>query len=86
MEVVLRHYAVHALAPILIAAVAGSVVSRLYFGNITEFVLPVHTQEFYVELPAYILLGAVCAVVARSRIHIFEPTRQAGKSFAVLCV
>jgi CIC family chloride channel protein len=69
MEVVLRHYAVHALAPILIASVAGSVVSRLYFGNITEFVLPVHTQEFYIELPAFVLLGAVCAVVAVSLIR-----------------
>ena len=69
MEVVLRHYAVHALAPILIASVAGSVVSRLYFGNITEFILPVHTQDFYIELPAYILLGAVCAVVAVSLIR-----------------
>lgn len=64
LEVVLRHYAVHALAPILIAAVSGSVISRLYFGNITEFILPVHAQEFYVELPAFILLGAVCALVA----------------------
>lgn len=64
MEVVLRHYAVHALAPILIAAVSGSVVSRLYFGNITEFSLPTHNQDFYVELPAFILLGVVSALVA----------------------
>jgi CIC family chloride channel protein len=69
MEVVLRHYAVHALAPILIAAVSGSVVSRLYFGNITEFSLPVHTQDFYIELPAFVLLGAVCALVAVSLIR-----------------
>jgi CIC family chloride channel protein len=68
LEVVLRHYAVQALAPILIASVAGTVVSRLYFGNITEFTLPVHTQEFYVELPAHLLLGFVSALVAVSLI------------------
>ena len=61
LEVVLRHYAVHAIAPIMIAAVSGSVVSRLYFGNITEFNLPAHSADFYIELPAYILLGFVCA-------------------------
>lgn len=64
MEVVLRHYAVHALAPIMIAAVSGSVVSRLYFGNITEFELPLHSTEFYIELPAFILLGVVCAIAS----------------------
>tara|TARA_B110000208_G_C11800298_1_gene441739 strand:+ start:3650 stop:5320 length:1671 start_codon:yes stop_codon:yes gene_type:complete len=66
LEVVLRHYAVQALAPILIASVAGTVVSRLYFGNVTEFTLPVHTQDFYIELPAHLLLGIVSAFVAVS--------------------
>ena len=53
LEVVLRHYAIQALAQILIASVAGTVISRLYFGNVTEFTLPVHTQDFYIELPAH---------------------------------
>lgn len=66
LEVVLRHYAIQALAPILIASVAGTVISRLYFGNVTEFTLPVHTQDFYIELPAHLLLGIVCAFVAVS--------------------
>ncbi len=64
LEVVLRHFAVHAFAPITIAAVAGTVVSRLEFGNITEFTLPPHSPEFYVELPAFLLLGLVCGLVA----------------------
>ncbi len=64
LEVVLRHFAVHAFAPITIAAVAGTVVSRLEFGNITEFMLPPHSPEFYAELPAFMLLGLVCGLVA----------------------
>ncbi len=64
MEVVLRHFAVRAFAPITIAAVAGTVVSRLEFGNITEFTLPPHSPEFYAELPAFLLLGLVCGLVA----------------------
>ncbi len=65
LEVVLRHYAVRAFAPIAIAAIAGTVISRLEFGNVTEFRLPVEgSVAFYVELPAFLLLGLVCGLVA----------------------
>ncbi len=65
LEVVLRHFAVHAFAPIVIASVAGTVVSRLSFGDVPEFSLPLANQlEFYVELPAFLLLGAICGLVA----------------------
>lgn len=65
LEVVLRHFAVHAFAPIVIAAVAGTVISRLEFGDVTEFVLPGEAMlQFYVELPAFLVLGLVCGVVA----------------------
>ena len=65
LEVVLRHFAVHAFAPIVIASVAGTVINRLAFGDVTEFVLPVqNTLAFYVELPAFLLLGLVCGLVA----------------------
>ena len=65
LEVVLRHFAVHAFAPIVIASVAGTVINRLTFGDITEFLLPrEETLEFYVELPAYLLLGLVSGLVA----------------------
>ncbi|GLQ34857.1 chloride channel protein [Amylibacter marinus] len=68
MEVVLRHYAIHALAPIMIASVSGAVISRLYFGNVTEFTLPGHVADFYLELPAHLLLGIISALVAVSLI------------------
>lgn len=65
LEVVLRHFAVHAFAPIVIASVAGTVVSRLEFGNVTEFALPItNTLDFYAELPAFLLLGLLCGLVA----------------------
>ncbi|THD73327.1 chloride channel protein [Thalassobius vesicularis] len=65
LEVVLRHFAVHAFAPIAIASVAGTIINRLEFGGVTEFHLPEgNTLEFYVELPAFILLGLICGVVA----------------------
>ena len=65
LEVVLRHFAVHAFAPIVIASAAGTVINRLAFGDVTEFVLPVQNDlAFYVELPAFLLLGLTCGLVA----------------------
>ncbi|GGL67019.1 chloride channel protein [Wenxinia marina] len=65
LEVVLRHYAVHAFAPIAIASVAGAVISRLTFGDVQEFDLPVQSAlGFYVELPAFLILGLICGAVA----------------------
>ena len=65
MEVVLRHFAVHALAPITVAAAAGSVISRIHFGDVTEFELAEQSAlAFYAELPAFVLLGLTCGLVA----------------------
>lgn len=65
LEVVLRHFAVHAFAPIVIASVAGTVINRLEFGDVTEFVLPgSRVLQFYVELPAFMLLGLSCGLIA----------------------
>jgi CIC family chloride channel protein len=65
LEVVLRHFAVHAFSPIVIASVAGTVIDRLFFGDMTEFSLPgTSVLEFYVELPAFLILGLVCGLVA----------------------
>ncbi|WP_439141285.1 chloride channel protein [Planktotalea sp.] len=65
LEVILRHFAVHAFAPIVIASAAGTVINRLVFGDTAEFALPGTTAlEFYAELPAYLILGLVCGLVA----------------------
>ena len=64
LEVVLRHFAVHAFAPIVIASVAGTLAGRWQMGNVTEFALPTANIGFYVELPAFLLLGLVCGLVA----------------------
>ena len=65
LEVVLRHFAGHAFAPIVIASVAGTVINRLAFGDVTEFTLPdASALEFYAELPAFLILGLICGLVA----------------------
>ncbi|WP_136634903.1 chloride channel protein [Pseudooceanicola onchidii] len=65
LEVVLRHFAIHAFAPIVIASVAGTVINRLEFGGVTEFTLTTGSiLHFYEELPAFLILGAICGLVA----------------------
>ena len=65
LEVVLRHFAVHSFAPIVIASVAGTVINRLEFGDVTEFTLMEEgALAFYVELPAFLILGLVSGLVA----------------------
>ncbi|NOD74759.1 MULTISPECIES: chloride channel protein [unclassified Ruegeria] len=65
LEVVLRHFAVHAFAPIVIASVAGTVINRLEYGDVTEFTLDTPgSLQFYVELPAFLILGLICGFVA----------------------
>lgn len=65
LEVVLRHFAVHAFAPIVVASAAGTVISRLAFGDVTEFILIEEgILAFYVELPAFLILGMLSGLLA----------------------
>jgi len=56
-EVILRHFAMHAFGPIVVASVSAAVVSRIHLGNVTEFTLPQHVIGFYWEIPALMILG-----------------------------
>lgn len=64
LEVILRHFAVTAFAPIAIAGVTGAVVGRVHRGDVTQFVLPEQNIGFYIELPAFALLGLVSGFAA----------------------
>ncbi|MFT4960018.1 MAG: CIC family chloride channel protein [Paracoccaceae bacterium] len=71
LEVVLRHFAVHAFAPIVIASVAGTVITRLEFGDVTEFAMTTPgALQFYVELPAFLILGLLCGLIAVVLMHL----------------
>jgi CIC family chloride channel protein len=78
LEVVLRHYAVHAFGPIVAASIAGAVISRVHMGDVTEYTLPIHTLEFYWEIPAFALLGGVCGLVAVIMIRAMFLAERAG--------
>lgn len=63
-EVILRHYAMSAFVPIVIASAAGSLVGRVFIGDVAAFQIPSYSIISYWEMPAFALLGVVAAVVA----------------------
>ncbi len=70
LEVVLRHFAVHAFAPIAIASVTGAIISRLAIGDSPEFtIFSLTALRFYAEIPAFMILGLICGLVAYAQIR-----------------
>jgi len=63
-EVVIGHYALSAFAPIVIASVAGTAVSRSWFGNFPAFPIGEHVIGSYWELPLYAGLGLLIGFAA----------------------
>lgn len=68
-EVVLRHYALKAFAPVVIASVAGTVVSRAYFGDFPAFIIAEHAIASLWEFPAFAGLGIAAGIVAVVFMH-----------------
>ncbi len=63
-EVILGHFAMSAFVPLVISAVIASVISRGWFGEAPAFIVPDFHITSYWEIPAFALLGVVCALVA----------------------
>ncbi|MFZ1813919.1 MAG: chloride channel protein [Rhizobiaceae bacterium] len=63
-EVILGHYAVRSFVPIVISSVSGTILSRLWFGDVAAFSVPAYQITSFWEFPAFALLGLVCALVS----------------------
>lgn len=63
-EVILGHYSMRSFVPIVIASTAGSIISRIWFGDSAAFFLPDYQVTSYWEFPAFVLLGVTAAFVA----------------------
>lgn len=64
LEVIIGHYALQAFAPIVIAAIAGTLTSRAYFGDFPAFTISDYTIASPLEFPAFLLLGVLSALLA----------------------
>lgn len=64
MEVVLLEYSIRGFIPIILASVAGAVVSRLIFGDAPAFDVPPLAMGSLWELPYIVLLGLVAGLMS----------------------
>ncbi len=63
LEVVIGHYALAAFAPIVMASLAATIVSRQIYGDFPAFEIPVYLVSYF-EFPAFALLGVAAALSA----------------------
>ncbi|PIW25946.1 MAG: chloride channel protein [Rhodospirillales bacterium CG15_BIG_FIL_POST_REV_8_21_14_020_66_15] len=68
-EVVIGHYALKAFAPVVVASVAGTAISRHWFGNFPAFALVDNPLASFWEFPAFIGLGVASALCAILMMH-----------------
>jgi len=64
LEVVVGHYTLFAFAPIVIASVTATVITRIFVGDSPAFFVPDYVINSFLEVPAFVLLGIVCAAIA----------------------
>ena len=79
LEVVIGHYALSAFAPIVIASVIGTIISRVHFGDFPAFVVPSHIIQSFWEFPAFALLGVASALVAMAFMRAVMLVQDAGE-------
>lgn len=63
MEVVLREYKVHIFIPVMLAAVAGSLITEQIFGPTTEFAMLIPVNIEPATLPSVVLFGLLLGVI-----------------------
>ena len=76
LEVVIGSYGLKNFAPVVVASVTGTIVSRSYFGDFPAFTIPAHEITSFLEFPAFAILGAVSAGVAIALVWSIDVVRK----------
>jgi len=63
-EVILGHFSIRTFVPLVLSSVVATIISQAWFGNVAAFIVPSYSIASYYEVPAFVLLGIVAAVVA----------------------
>jgi chloride channel protein, CIC family len=69
LEVVIGHYAVGAFAPIVLASLVATIISRQIYGDFPAFSIPSYSLSYF-EFPAFAMLGVAAAVLAVSFVRL----------------
>lgn len=76
MEVLMFQYTVAGFAPVLLATVIATALSRLVFGDDLAFSVPEFAMGSLAELPLVLLMGLLCGGLAGFFIHLLRATSQ----------
>ena len=64
LEVVVGSFALHAFGPAVLSALSATLISRAILGDQQVFVIPEQVIAHVLEFPAFLILGAICGLVA----------------------
>jgi chloride channel protein, CIC family len=79
-EVVIGHYALRAFAPIVISSVAGTALSRAWFGDFPAFALAETPLASFWEFPVFVVLGLMSGGVAMIFMHSIVLAQRLGQA------
>ena len=82
-EVVIGHYALKSFAPVVMASVAGTAVSRSYFGDFPAFLISKHNISSFWELFSFSGLGVVAGIAAMLFMRAIIVANDAGRKIPV---
>ncbi len=84
MEVVLLEYSIRGFIPIILASVAGAIVSRAVFGHETAFDVPALNLTSLWEIPYVLLLGVAAGLVSAGYIYAVKGFQKLGHAPLVI--
>lgn len=83
LEVVIGSYTLGNFAPVVVASVTGTIISRAYFGDFPAFVVPSSEIASVLEFPAFAILGVISALVAVSLVWAIDVVRKVNQMFNI---
>ena len=83
MEVVMMEYTLAGFAPVILASVSATSLSRLVFGSDPAFIIPALTLASLAELPYMLLLGLTIGALAAAFIQLLQFFTQVSASYAI---
>lgn len=82
-ELIIGHYALKAFAPVAIASITVTMISRLYFGDYPEFIIAEFATTSFWEMPAFALLGVIASLVAIAFIRLVPMVQDIYQHFKI---
>ena len=76
LEVILADYTIATFSPIVIAAVLATIITRAELGNFPAFTIPGFQLISAWEIPAYLLMGIICGLIASLLVKSLAPMRR----------